>query len=148
MAWRAKWALLALVGASCGPVQAPAVVANPVRHSLDQQLALARKHPPLLRFNPALCNCPPFEVRVGQRWWRAELGGADAEALAGWIDFLGSSAGDTLPVPVVVEGTLERDILRTATGAYALKVDVTRIVEPLPPPPPPVVPAPEPASRT
>ncbi len=134
-------ALVALA-LGCGPVQAPAVVANPVRHSLDQQLTLARKQPPQLRFNPALCNCPPFEVRVGERWWRADLTSADPEVLSGWMDYLGSSAGDALPVAVVVEGTLERDIWRTATGAYALKVDVVRIVEPLPPPPPPVVPAP------
>ncbi|MBM4342291.1 MAG: hypothetical protein FJ100_02815 [Deltaproteobacteria bacterium] len=148
MAWRHSLTGLGLVASACGPLQGPAVVANPVRHSLDQQVALARKQPLQLRFNPALCNCPPFEVRVGERWWRAELSSPDAEALAAWIDYLAAAAGDVLPVAVAVEGALERDILRTSTGAYALRVDVVRIVEPLPPPPPPVVPPPEPASRT
>ncbi|MSQ84695.1 MAG: hypothetical protein EXR77_17790 [Myxococcales bacterium] len=145
-----RWHLLVVVLAlglpcACGPANAPAVVANPVRQSLAEQVLLARKLPLQLRFNPAQCPCPPFEIRVGQRWWRVELSANDNDALANWLEFLGQSAAETLPIAVQIDGVLEREIVRTPAGAYALKVDVAKIVEPLPPPPPPVVAPPLPA---
>ena len=128
--------LLWLPVAACSGSPAK-VEANPVRRQLEDALAALDSNAPLpLRFNPAPCDCPVFELRLGERWLRADLEAGDGERLAAWIAWLGQTPPEALPVGVQVRGRPERELLRTAQGAYAARIEVAEIVEPLPPPEP------------
>ena len=119
---------LALACSSGGPAQ---VEPNPVRRALESDLAgLDLKAPLELRYNPAPCDCPPFELHAGRRWVRAELGAAEPDKLARWIAWLAQTPLDALPVAVQVRGKPDRDVVRTAQGSYAVRLEVLEIVAP------------------
>jgi hypothetical protein len=102
---------------------------------LEQQVDLARKAPLVLRWNPAPCDCPPFEAQLSGGWIRAELRGGDLEKLQQWTAFLTSLPPESLPVAVAVRGQLERGVWRLANGTYAARVDMAEPLSPLAPPP-------------
>lgn len=119
--------LLACSGAETRPV------ALTVRQQLEQQVDLARKAPLDLRWNPAPCACPPFEVRLGSGWLRAELQASETEKIQQWTAFLTTTPFEALPVPVAVQGRLERGIFRLANGNFACRVEVVEVTGPLAP---------------
>ena len=94
---------------------------------------VARKAPLELRWNPAPCVCPPFEVRLGSSWVRAELQARDTEKIQQWTAFLTTTPPEALPVPVAIQGRLEPGIFRLANGNFACRVEVIEVVGPLPP---------------
>lgn len=111
--------------AATAPQQHP----NPVRRSFEQSVAAARGQPLVLRWNPAPCPCPPFELLVGGRWLRAELvgGGIDSEAFAAWVRSLAWTPIEALPVTVDVDGRVENELVRTAQGGYAVRIEVSAV---------------------
>jgi hypothetical protein len=136
---------LAVVG--CGGARPePQAAPNPLRREIELTVAaIDASQPLLLRFNPAACDCPAFEVKVGERWLRAELQGGDA--VHGWIAWIARSPSDTLPLRCTVRGRVEREVLRTLQGVYALRIEVQEPLSPLPPaelPPTDVPPEPSP----
>ena len=107
---------------------------NPLRAELQQAIAKLDAQQPLnLRFNPAACACPPLEVQLAGQWQRAEVSGPPA--LDAWLASVAKTAPENLPVPLQVLGRLEREVLRTPQGSYAVRLEVTQIA-PLPPPKP------------
>lgn len=141
-AWLATGAVLL---AACSAETVARVEPNPVRRGFESRLqALDTKAVLPLRFNPAPCNCPAFELRLGERWLRADLTSNDPDRWTAWIGWLAAMPPEVLPLPVEVHGRVDRDLQRTAQGAYAVRVEVTEIVAPLPPPGPQPAPAPAP----
>ncbi|MSP90961.1 MAG: hypothetical protein EXR79_04025 [Myxococcales bacterium] len=116
-----------------------------VRHALEAALRRLDANDPLrLRYNPAPCDCPPFELLTEEGWVRAELSG-DADRLAVWTAHVAHLAGSG-PLRSEVRGKVERELLRTVQGAYAVRIDVKEpLTPPLPAPPAEAPPADEPA---
>lgn len=139
----AAWALVGPIVAACSGPDSQLAVPT-VRQQLEQQVDLARKAPLELRWNPAPCACPSFEVRLASGWLRAELQASETEKIHQWTTFLAATPLEALPVPVAVQGRLERGIYRLSNGNFACRVEVTEAVGPLPPPPPLAVENPEP----
>lgn len=105
---------------------------NPLRHSLEQSVtALDPLQPLTMRYNPTTCACPPLELRVASTWLRAELTG-NPQILQPWLTMLEKTLPENLPAPVQIQGKVERDLLRTETGSYGVRVELTRILLPLP----------------
>ncbi len=130
----AFWLLGTAALASCSQAPGQPQVLS-VRQQLEQQVDLARKAPLVLRWNPAPCDCPPFEAQLSGGWIRAELRGGDLEKLQQWTAFLTSLPPESLPVAVAVRGQLERGVWRLANGTYAARVDMAEPLSPLAPPP-------------
>ncbi len=113
---------------ACGAADANAPE-NPVRAALEQSVAgLDTQTPLILRYNPAACACPPAEVRLGGQWLRAELTGDSA--VQTWLASLARTPPENLPVALQVLGQIERDVLRTPQGSYAVRIEVGKILGP------------------
>jgi hypothetical protein len=134
--------MAALVAMACSAT--PVQQANPLRRELEQALAIATKQPLEVRWNPAPCPCPPFELRLGERWLRAELTAAtvDPEAFATWLRWLNGTAPEALPVAVEVEGRVDNELVRAVQGGYAVRIEVSAVQMPAVPPSAPVPPVP------
>ncbi len=85
--------------------------------------------PIALRFNPAHCDCPAFEARVGTSWHRSELTGG-GEALTERLRWLAQRPVTEHPIALDVVGTVERDPFRTAIGLWAIRVEILEITTP------------------
>lgn len=136
---RAAWALALLGSAAIGVACSPAtgqLEAPSVRQQLEQQVDHARKAPLVLRWNPAPCDCPPFEAQLASGWIRAELRGSEVEKLQQWTAFLAGMPPESLPIAVSARGQLERGVWRLPNGAYAARVDISEPLSPLAPPAP------------
>jgi hypothetical protein len=132
---------------ACG--SAPARPAEPqeVRRGIAAGVAAIVADAPLeLRFNPAPCECPLFEIRLGTSWVRAEVNVDDVERGAAWLALLDATPIEHLPVAVRALGRVDRDVLRTTQGSYAVRVDLRSAVSPPPPPEPAALPDAAPAS--
>ncbi len=120
---------LLLCCARCG--SADVVEPNAVRREIQASLAAVDQTKPLeLRYNPVSCNCPPFELRLGQHWLRAELAGTESEKYATWLAWLSQTPLEALPTAVKAKGTIERELLRTAQGNYAVRIEISEIESP------------------
>jgi len=127
--WRTAIAVLSLC--ACGSAAVAPNEPNPLRRELERDLAHIDATQALeLRFNPAPCNCPGFELRVGERWVRAEINRSEGDMVTIWLAWLAQTPIEALPVPVSLLGRVEREILRTAQGSYAVRIDVREIVAP------------------
>ncbi len=131
--WR-FWCAAILLGAlgwvGCGAEAVGRAEPNPLRQVLEQDVAKVDRSAPLqLRYNPARCQCPPFELRLGSRWVRAELLPTD-ERMLKWYRHLSAQPPENWPLPVLVRGRVEREVLRTISGDYAVRIDVTQWLEP------------------
>jgi hypothetical protein len=138
---------IAYVLVACG--SAPTRPAEPqqVRQGIASDVAALSTDAPLeLRFNPAPCECPLFEVRLGTTWVRAEVSVDDVDRGAAWLAFLNAMPVEHLPVAVRALGRVDRDVVRTTQGSYAVRVDLRTLVSPLPPPEPATLPDATPAT--
>ena len=128
-AWRAAIAALCLC--ACGSATLAPNEPNPLRRTLERDLAkIDVKEPLELRYNPAPCNCPAFEVHIGERWLRAEISRVEGDVVSVWLAWLAQTPIEALPVPVSLLGKIDRELLRTAQGSYAVRVDVREILTP------------------
>ncbi|MBI5607552.1 MAG: hypothetical protein HY902_01575 [Deltaproteobacteria bacterium] len=143
---KTRWAaVLFALAASCGAADGQRSPPNPQADRLRADLRAANDKPIVARWNPAPCACPPFEVLVGATWVRADFVAADPEPLVAWQAYLAATPTEALPVPLQVEGRIERQLLRTSTGAYAVRVEVAAVLGPRPLEPSPT-PTPGPAA--
>lgn len=84
-----------------------------------------------MRYNPADCNCPLFELAVDDRWLRADV--AVDEALQPWLTWLASTPPETWPTAVQGTGRVSRTLLRTEAGLYGVRIERFQVIAPLPP---------------
>jgi hypothetical protein len=113
------------------------------RLAWQQRLATLDPTAPLaLRYNPADCNCPAFELAVGERWLRAEV--VPDEALQPWLGWLAGQPPEAWPVAVQAAGRVNRTLLRTESGLYAVRIDRLQVLSPLGPLAPPAAAIPPP----
>lgn len=130
--------------------------ATPVRSSpQDEARALAQsltRLPFVLRYNPAPCVCPAFEVRTTGPWLRTELDVTGLPDGPAWLDALAQVPLERLPVPVDVAAEPDGELYRTWSGTWSTRLVVQAIRGPLvgsmPVPAPAPVPAPTPAPAT
>lgn len=131
-----RWLVLLGVLAACAAPQTPQAPLQPERLAWQSRLAALDPTAPLvLRYNPADCNCPVFELAVGDRWLRADV--AADEALQPWLAWLAGAAPETWPIAVQATGRVGRTLLRTEAGAYGVRVDRLQVIAPLAPVAPP-----------
>lgn len=125
------WTALAFLTVTACSAAESSAPDNPLRAALEQSIAgLDTQQPLVLRYNPASCACPPAEIRLGGQWLRAELLGD--VAVQAWLAGLARTPLDNLPVALRVLGRVERDVLRTPQGNYAVRIEVTKPLTPLP----------------
>lgn len=125
-AWVAA-ATLALGACASSPPQKPRTAAY--LRIVEQRVEVAREQPSfVLRHNPTACDCPPFEVLLGETWQRVELVGVDEEdATILAID----AAIDTRPeAEVTIEGRLDGDLQTCGRGALYVSLVPTALVDP------------------
>lgn len=116
------YAIVFLWLSACSP---PAAVPTKTPHSgleeaIEQDLARSGDEGRyVLRHNPVVCNCPPFELELGARWVRVAL--TDAMLVGSPAARLQAQATvDTtngLLTSYPVQGTLSTDISRCGQGA-------------------------------
>lgn len=110
---------------------ADVVEPNAVRREIQASISSIDQSKSLdLRYNPVSCNCPPFELRLGQHWLRAELAGTESEKYAPWLAWLNLTPLEALPTAVKAKGNVERELLRTAQGNYAVRIEISEIESP------------------
>lgn len=92
-----------------------------------------------VRYNPCDCACPPFEVRLGDRWLRATVR-PDADEPP--TSLLLQTATDDLAegrVPrYALIGSIDDGVQRCATNALVVRIDATEWSTEVPPPLPPI----------
>jgi hypothetical protein len=145
---------LAVLLSACGASKRERGPANPLRASIEDDIAALDDEAPLpARYNPAPCACPPLELRIGARWLRAAwVSSEQAEALARTFEDLAAAPRRSWPIPLVARGRVDPVARRTAQGEYAVLVDLSAIEQPAkapalsPAPPPAPTPALEPAT--
>ncbi|MCB9738049.1 MAG: hypothetical protein H6747_02200 [Deltaproteobacteria bacterium] len=123
----------------CSAPRAPSSPKYAVKDGLEAALAQLPADAPLtLRYNPAPCDCPAFELQLGTGWLRAELVAAStAVRLAELVAWLAQQPAAQWPIAVKVRGSAERELLRTTQGIYAVRVEVAAVITPQPPAPAP-----------
>ena len=145
VAWGLRGALLLVAVACSGPATGgqPAPV-NPVRLLLEKQIAgLAADGPLQLRYNPATCDCPVFELRLESSWIRAHWRNQAAAEFEPVVRSLIALAADRWPVPLSLKGQVDPEVLRTPVGQYAVQFTASEVIQ-APPPAPPAAVAPPP----
>lgn len=122
-------ALIALSGcAGAGPQSASNYRAR------DRIVAAVDAHdssvPLSLRYNPAPCACPAFEVKLAGRWVRANWPGVRTAPWAVLAKRLAATSAPQWPIALRVLGRIDREVRRTSAGAYAVTIEVTELVKP------------------
>ena len=119
-----------VVTAACsgGPQKVTAQKPNPLRDRLLQVIAQSSENAPLqLRYNPAACNCPDFEVRVDKQWVRTQWRNGGEPQFAAILKAVRNSPPSQWPVSMLVEGKFEGRVWRTEQGVYSLSLEVSKI---------------------
>ncbi|MCO4761026.1 MAG: hypothetical protein KC502_05945 [Myxococcales bacterium] len=120
---------LILLFVGCGGQPANRVPTHAARARITTAIATLDKTAPLrLRYNPAPCACPLFEVRVGKRWLRAAWPGLRDEKWAGLAGKLAATSARQWPVELRVQGQVDAEVLRTRAGSYVVTIDVSELV--------------------
>ncbi len=121
-------AALALVGCSASAPERPAPQQRSVRAGLLSAIdALDPAQPLAVRYNPAPCACPPFEVALGHRWVRARWPSLRDERWRSLSVRLAATSASDWPVSLTVVGRVERELRRTRGGVYAVTLDVAEV---------------------
>ena len=82
-----------------------------------------------LRYNPAPCACPAFEVRLARRWVRANWPGVRTAAWAKLAQRLSATSAPQWPIVLRVRGRIDREVRRTRAGGYAVTIDVAELLQ-------------------
>lgn len=129
-------ALLLLAGCASAP---PATVAPPPLTAVEvtgAMLSAAAESPWFeVRYNPCPCDCPPFEVRLGNQWLRAALRPADDEPPTS--ELVAAAAEDLAAGRVsryALIGSIDDTVRRCATNALVVRLDATAWSREIPPP--------------
>ena len=116
------YAIAVLWLSACSPPAAVPTKTPPsgLEEAIEQDLARSGDEGRyVLRHNPVVCNCPPFELELGARWVRVAL--SDATLVGSPAARLQAQAkADTtegLLKSYPVDGTLSSDLLRCGQGA-------------------------------
>lgn len=141
MRWLPALALVSCAGATAVPAET--VPLTPVEETRTLLQAAALSTWVEARYNPCDCPCPPFEVRLGDRWLRAlvrpEADPPTTLLLAAAAEDL---AGGRIPTYAII-GTLDDSVRRCSTNALVVRVDATDWSPQVPPPLPEEVPGEE-----
>ena len=102
---------------------------NPVRNRIETAIAgLHSDEPVQMRYNPAACDCPAFEIRLANRWVRAVWTNANLPRFTTLRDRLVNSGPEKWPQAILAKAQVETEPVRTVQGVYAVRVEVARIV--------------------
>lgn len=125
-------ALIAGLLGGCGTAPRVAAPANPRRARLEAALAALPTDAPIaLRYNPAPCDCPAFELPIDGGWLRVELvASGNVPEFPRLLDWLGAQPPERWPIGLSLRGAVERELLRTTSGTYAARLDVTAVLGP------------------
>lgn len=144
-AWLGPMLLCVLLACGGNPAAPKAPPVNPVREQIEAQVRALEDNAQLeLRYNPAACDCPPFELRLPGGWVRAAWSNADAPQHKELVASLLATAPEKWPIPLRLLGKVDPEVARTARGAYAVRLESSRVLAPAPPSltPPSATPAP------
>jgi len=116
---------------ACGSSPEPRRVETYVDKVESRVLLAADETHFLLRHNPAEeCGCPPFEVKLGERWQRVELAGDEDDpvivALAELVTPDAAGARDRRVF--AVEGRLDREVGLCGRGGLYVSLVPTALV--------------------
>ncbi len=137
MKLQGRWVLACLVplslAAACSP---PGEGVRGDRLAQDRGEALARLHSDdptfAVRLNPAPCDCPNFEVLLGDAWHRVFLEPADLDgpvpALRAALE-LANQRGE-IPGSATVSGKLSGSLKRAPNGLYCVQLKVLAVCGP------------------
>ena len=124
--------IMALAACSHTTATAPKTVANSLEDAIQKDLARAGDQPKhVLRHNPVLCRCPPFELELGARWVRValtEIDVPDSPAFKLHATALEDTKKQRL-VTYPVHGSLLSTIQRCGQGAPYLTFTIEPIEE-------------------
>jgi hypothetical protein len=146
-------ALIGLPAACAGPANGTRPPpANPARTRIEVGIKTVNAGGDLaVRYNPAACDCPPFELRLASGWIRASWSNIDAPQNRALSAQLKTTRPEQWPVNLVLKGRVDSEVMRTSQGQYAVQLTSTAVVgelakprpvaapqpKPTPPPPPP-----------
>ena len=103
-------------------------------HARDRILAavdtLDSAAPLRLRYNPAPCACPAFEVHLGGRWVRASWPAVRHPPWTELAERLAATSAPQWPVLLRVVGRIDREVHRTRAGGYAVSIEVAELLTP------------------
>lgn len=126
---RAALLCVVVLGCSAGDVREPTPPPGPLPYPDELRQAAevtAQQAALVVRYNPAQCACPPFELQVGPRWVRVELEGEkDPATPASALLARARTDLDQRRVPhYSVKGELDPKPRKCAQGAYCLTLSV------------------------
>lgn len=117
--------LLALAGCASTPPRTPKSAAY--LRAVEARIATAGDTTRfVLRHNPTSCDCPPYEVRLGDVWQRTELVGIDEDDAT--LLALEVAIGQAPESEVAVEGRLEGDPATCGLGTLYVSLVPTAFV--------------------
>lgn len=120
---------LIFVGA-CATEQAPTRAKNYADVVVERVRQAQAETRFMLRLNPSACECPPFEVKLGETWQRAEVLAADAEEpVVAALDTLMTARVEGRDRRVfAIEGRIEDTVLRCGRGGLYVSLVPTALV--------------------
>ncbi len=121
---------LCVVTACGSAAPAPASAHHARDRILSAVEALDSAVPLRLRYNPAPCACPAFEVDLGGRWVRASWPAARQPPWTELAQRLAATSAQQWPVSLRVMGRIDREVQRTRAGGYAVSIEVTELLTP------------------
>ena len=125
---------LALAGAlGCGSSPTPKRVQTYVDRVEARVVAAAEDTRFVLRHNPAEeCGCPPFEVKLGDRWQRVEIAGdVEDPVIVALAELVAPAGGDPSARDrrlFEVEGRLDREVGLCGRGGLYVSLVPTALV--------------------
>jgi hypothetical protein len=136
-------ALVALIagcasnGAAVGPAPPPLTPVEELRAVLEAASSSLWYE---LRYNPVPCDCPPYELRLGDSWVRVALRPPFEEEQGPTAALLARSSADLADERLAhyaVFGGLDDGVQRCETNALVARLDVASWSDQVPPPLPP-----------
>ena len=122
-------ATVLVVWGGCGAPEPAKGPPNPARLAIVKAVGeLNDKTPIQLRFNPATCECPVYEVRVAKRWVRAEWSNERHARFEALSARLRKSPPARWPIALLVQGTIDAEVRRTRQGLYAVRIEVAEVI--------------------
>ena len=139
--------VVCLLGSSWGcsaPAPPPqAKPTNPTRTHIELAIKTLKPDASLpVRYNPAACDCPPFELRLSSGWIRAGWTNINAQENRALRVQLKATQPAQWPVNLLLKGSVDNEVMRTSQGQYAVRITSTAVVNEAPKPQPGAAPPP------